>query len=472
MALAFQKNDRQQVEKWIGGRKGFNLLYKASTDGCNSGTFHNKCNNKGPTVSLFYNSHGTVYGGYNPRSWTNAGNVNEPNAFIFRLRHNGQPKPVQLKPKTWTGYEYSIHDGSGYGPSFGYHGNTGGYDLLSFSGNINMTGGTYYQMNGTWSLSGHAYNMQNENYNTFANGTNQVTDIEVYEVRERNMDDPLDEPWRRTKDWETRFMQELKEYVEMYKPLSEVKVSQAKILLIGQVGAGKSSFFNTINSIFRGYVTSQACSGSSEHSLTTHYRMYNVRNGGTGRAMNFRLCDTRGLEEDQGLDSHEVCYLLDGNIPDKYMFNPSVPVSADVSGFISSPKLKDKIHVAAFVIDASTIDVMSEKVLERMKSLQLRMNQRGIPQVVLLTKVDQICEPLSHDVSSVFRMPVVQDCVDKVSQVMGLPRAHVLPVKNYESEMELDENINILALLTLQQILHFADDYLYNFLDDIEEEDS
>jgi hypothetical protein len=40
-------------------------------------------------------------------------------------------------------------------------------------------------------------------------------------------------------------------------------------LLVGQVGAGKSSFFNTINSIFRGYITSQACSGNAEHSLTT-----------------------------------------------------------------------------------------------------------------------------------------------------------------------------------------------------------
>ena len=65
-------------------------------------------------------------------------------------------------------------------------------------------------------------------------------------------------------------MQELKEAIEMYKPLPVLKIPQARILLVGPVGAGKSSFFNTINSIFRGYVTSQACSGSSEHSLTTH----------------------------------------------------------------------------------------------------------------------------------------------------------------------------------------------------------
>ena len=66
-----------------------------------------------------------------------------------------------------------------------------------------------------------------------------------------------------------QLLQELKRNIEQYKPLKELNVDQARVLLVGQVGAGKSSFFNTINSIFRGYITSQACSGNSEHSLTT-----------------------------------------------------------------------------------------------------------------------------------------------------------------------------------------------------------
>ena len=61
----------------------------------------------------------------------------------------------------------------------------------------------------------------------------------------------------------------LKEKIERYKPLKELNVPQARILLVGQVGAGKTSFFNTINSVFRGYITRQACSGNAEHSLTT-----------------------------------------------------------------------------------------------------------------------------------------------------------------------------------------------------------
>jgi hypothetical protein len=46
--------------------------------------------------------------------------------------------------------------------------------------------------------------------------------------------------------------------------------------------------------------------------------MYQVRNGISGKPMNFRLHDTMGLETDQGIDAHEMCYLLDGNLPDRH----------------------------------------------------------------------------------------------------------------------------------------------------------
>ena len=64
-------------------------------------------------------------------------------------------------------------------------------------------------------------------------------------------------------------MKEIKEKLLAYKPVSEANLTAANILLLGQIGAGKSSFFNSINSIFRGKITSKACSGSFEHSVTT-----------------------------------------------------------------------------------------------------------------------------------------------------------------------------------------------------------
>jgi hypothetical protein len=51
--------------------------------------------------------------------------------------------------------------------------------------------------------------------------------------------------------------------------------------------------------------------------------------------------------------------------------------------------------------------------------------------------------------------PIIKEAVDSVSQIMGLPRSHILPMKNYESEMELDDGVNTLALMTLLQVLRF-----------------
>ena len=34
--------------------------------------------------------------------------------------------------------------------------------------------------------------------------------------------------------------------------------------------------------------------------------------------MKFRLCDTRGLEDGQGIDANDIAYLLDGNLPDGF----------------------------------------------------------------------------------------------------------------------------------------------------------
>ncbi|CAC5383446.1 unnamed protein product [Mytilus coruscus] len=129
---------------------------------------------------------------------------------------------------------------------------------------------------------------------------------------------PLCEPWRKTRKWNTQLLDDLKKRTERYKPLKGIEVTQARFLMIGQVGAGKSSFINTINSIFRGHITSQASCGSAQSSLTTEYRMYKIRSGKTGQPMNFRFHDTRGIEADQGVDANEMCYLLNGNIPDRH----------------------------------------------------------------------------------------------------------------------------------------------------------
>ena len=52
--------------------------------------------------------------------------------------------------------------------------------------------------------------------------------------------------------------------------------------------------------------------------LYMQYRMYQVRTKSSAKPLKFRLCDTRGLEDSQGIDAHDLTFLLDGNVPDGY----------------------------------------------------------------------------------------------------------------------------------------------------------
>ena len=50
---------------------------------------------------------------------------------------------------------------------------------------------------------------------------------------------------------------------------ADAGVEQVNVLLVGQVGAGKSSFFNSVESVFEGHVTGKANAGNRDETLTT-----------------------------------------------------------------------------------------------------------------------------------------------------------------------------------------------------------
>ena len=76
-----------KIYEWTGG-KNMELLYRGTRDGMSVDVFHNKCNNKGPTISLFKNEKGYIFGGYTSVDWTSYDNYkSDPDSFIFTLTH-------------------------------------------------------------------------------------------------------------------------------------------------------------------------------------------------------------------------------------------------------------------------------------------------------------------------------------------------------------------------------------------------
>ncbi|WAR31671.1 IF44L-like protein [Mya arenaria] len=456
------QSDKEQLEDFVGlGPRRFTLLYSITRDGCSSATFHQRCDYQGPTVTVLYNQQGSVYGGYTSASWSSIGTTTrDDKAFLFQLQFSGSSRPNKF---SITNTAYSIYCHASNGPVFG--GNAG-YDLNCFSGTINKSG-AYYQLNGGNSF-GTNYSMSGvSSWNGIHNGNLQVTELEVYSVcvqpsttsASTGTDDKECEAWGRHPEFGDELRQELLQEIASMQPYSELKLQEYRVLLIGPVGAGKSSFVNTVCSAFRGRIVQRATCGDQQHSFTKSYQAYNVKTQ-KNAPLHFRLCDTRGLEPDLGINMKEFDYLVNGH------FNAESSISLEDKMFVVKPSLAEKVHCVVFVLDASTLDKLDPGVIIKMKEF-VKITARGnTKQALLLTKIDiadnYVKESPQHALSSF----AIQDVVVKASNMFGFPRYSILPVKNYEEEAEMREDVDILALLALRKILHFAEDYMDGILND------
>ncbi|XP_062573687.1 uncharacterized protein LOC134235570 [Saccostrea cucullata] len=489
--------DRAQLSTFIGKSSSFELLYKISRDGCSATRFHQSCDYNGPTVTVLYDTNNSVYGGFLSEDWKvgrPSTSIEDRKAFVFTLRDSGVSEPMKypvIKP------EHAAFASKEFGPTFGagslldidepkqlvhkhkkmafrktgapqnHQFDDATVDLLTFYGTVEptvdrCTGTQNYELNGKADF---RFAYRGDNEPMWCAYPMCVFDLEVYKVKvtvgkSLLFPKPSHETWREFPCWDEQTFRKLKDTVSNYKPLDDSGLSEVNILLVGHIGAGKSNFFNTVNSIFREEVTARACAGNSKHSLTTVYRKYRIRNPETGGYLNFRLCDTRGIEEDMCIKHQDMVSLLDGHLPDQHKFNPTAHATEKDPGFNTKPTFKDKIHCVAFVMDASTIDVLQGSVSQKMEEFHSLMIERGIPQIVYLTKLDKICPFVDDDVRRIFNSEACKQAVDKAAEVIGLPRSHIFPVKNYEKETQQQIGVDILALSAVRRTLVYADDYL------------
>jgi len=130
-----RKNDfLRQIYEWSGYKK-MELLYRGTKDGPESKTFHNKCDNQGPTISLYRNDKDNIFGGYCSINWKSSSSalyVSAPKSFLFTLTNIYNTEPMKFQSKN---DECEIYYNSDRGPSFG-----NGPDL-AIEKNFEETGG-------------------------------------------------------------------------------------------------------------------------------------------------------------------------------------------------------------------------------------------------------------------------------------------------------------------------------------------
>ena len=89
---------KKLLKTWINPLKKIKaeLLYRLSENGESNSTFHELCDNKGPTLTLFHVNDGNIVGIYTPLSWdSKSGWKNDNDTFIFNLNKEKKYKKIK-----------------------------------------------------------------------------------------------------------------------------------------------------------------------------------------------------------------------------------------------------------------------------------------------------------------------------------------------------------------------------------------
>ncbi|EFC45125.1 predicted protein [Naegleria gruberi] len=101
------------------------LLYKGTRDGFNGYSFHPKCDNRGPTLTIIKSEHDQIFGGFTSKPWTSNRSpqtyVSDESAFIFKIEKDSTNQNYQFRKFNikQDKKQYAINVFEGFLPKFG-----------------------------------------------------------------------------------------------------------------------------------------------------------------------------------------------------------------------------------------------------------------------------------------------------------------------------------------------------------------
>ncbi|XP_053298510.1 interferon-induced protein 44-like isoform X2 [Pleuronectes platessa] len=268
----------------------------------------------------------------------------------------------------------------------------------------------------------------------------------------------FEQPWREVSEK----YKDNREFVKSYQPQNK-QVKHIRILLHGPVGAGKSSFINSVDTVLKGRPAGRAATNASYagSSFTKQYKTFKFHKNPEA-TYSFVLNDVMGLEEDSdsGVSVEDVKQALRGHVKEGYKFNPDQELKEGVNGYNSDPTLGDKVHVLVCVIPVDSVCLLSDKVVEKVKEVRMAASELGIPQLAILTRVDEACPEVKKDTSNIYKSKYLKEKVDIFHQLLGLPINCIFLVRNYNPEIESNDKMNAAIVCALKQMLLYGEDFL------------
>lgn len=270
----------------------------------------------------------------------------------------------------------------------------------------------------------------------------------VNNTEEGNGNDENRKPYYKTQ------LENIKETTKhVLKEVDGVTAKHINIMMLGYVQSGKSSTINSIFSVLHGKICKRAKSGSSDTSYTQRYEAF----PGEKELKNIVLFDIMGVEgvQNQGLKNEDIESCINGQIEDNYQFDPRT--KKEVAGNL----MDQEVHCVMYCVDAESIfQEIIQPVQTRMQEIESKLRLTMQDRIVLVTKIDTICDDTKEDITKIFHSNNIKKVVEKAASVFRVPLNQVFPIKNYTDETETDENKNIPLLLALQKAVDFGADYL------------
>ncbi|XP_055029107.2 interferon-induced protein 44-like isoform X1 [Misgurnus anguillicaudatus] len=235
-----------------------------------------------------------------------------------------------------------------------------------------------------------------------------------------------------------------------------------RVIMVGPPGSGKSSFINSVNNAFQGRITSNAMSdscGGGKSFTTEQYRECKMKTGNTKLPIVFS--DVMGLEAEdkKGYHPDDIIQAINGNIKYGYEFNPEKPISPEDPYYNKDPDLSDEVYCLVYVLAADKIRLAHDDIFKKLRNIRLKVCKTfGLPQVVVMTNVDQVCPVVKNNIWKVYHSKKIKEKMELCSSSLGVPMCHIFPVKNYHEEIVSNEYMDILILQAFTQIMQLAKD--------------
>lgn len=207
-----------------------------------------------------------------------------------------------------------------------------------------------------------------------------------------------------------------------------------------------------------GRMSVQALAATNSTScFTKEYTTYTIKKGPQS-SYPFVFNDIMGLDPIAGVLVDDIKLALKGHVKNDYGFNPESCLAENDIFYNRSPTLKDRVHVLVCVVPADAVSRMDDRTKKKIQDIRLEASKLKIPQVAILTKIDEASPEIKKNLKDVYKVKFLKEMMEQFSVNVGIPMNCIFPVKNYNSEIDLEDDTDSLILSALMKIINFAED--------------